>query len=383
MGGVGIRRALSLKKYLPQNRINTYVLTVSKVKGYYATEENYDRNIVRFLAFDPLLFLRHKKYKPSGTKKRFIRHLFWPDFQAGIILPGIKKGFELIKKKDISLIISTAPPWSSHILAYYLSRKTNVPLVLDFRDPWVGCPIHDTDIKKPLNRYWERKLINHAKIVFTATATHRTTLVQRHKKTHIFTVRNGFDSLPEYNPEEKGFTIAYSGILGVKNTGLNLYKAIRNLSNKFNIKLKIFGDITEKELKLIKDTGIINLCEIIPFLPHKQFLNHLAKANIAWFSYNFSYSKDIIPAKLYEYIGMKIPILATIDKQHESAKIIEKAGTGIVVEPNNHKAIEDALLRLIKKEFLFKPNIPFISTLTRKNEAKKMASIIFASLKKV
>ena len=52
----------------------------------------------------------------------------------------------------------------------------------------------------------------------------------------------------------------------------------------------------------------------------------------------------VIPSKLFESMGMGIPVLLGV--AGESAEIVEKEGVGLTFEPENAEALCDALLRL-------------------------------------
>ena len=52
----------------------------------------------------------------------------------------------------------------------------------------------------------------------------------------------------------------------------------------------------------------------------------------------------MIPSKLFECMGMGIPVLHGV--AGESARIVEREGAGIVFEPENAAQLVDGLLRL-------------------------------------
>lgn len=58
--------------------------------------------------------------------------------------------------------------------------------------------------------------------------------------------------------------------------------------------------------------------------------------------------------KLYEYIGLGKPVFATIDRNTEAARIIDKHKLGVIVEPEYRK-IYQTLNSLISNGFSFDP----------------------------
>ena len=59
----------------------------------------------------------------------------------------------------------------------------------------------------------------------------------------------------------------------------------------------------------------------------------------------------VIPSKLFECMGMGIPVLHGV--AGESAGIVEKEGAGIVFEPENAEALSDGLARLAEDRALY------------------------------
>ena len=55
--------------------------------------------------------------------------------------------------------------------------------------------------------------------------------------------------------------------------------------------------------------------------------------------------KKVIPSKIFEAMGMGIPIILSMPKG-EATEIIERAEAGIVVEPESHIELAKAILKL-------------------------------------
>jgi glycosyltransferase involved in cell wall biosynthesis len=73
-----------------------------------------------------------------GTCKE--RILATPDAKIGWARRAYATALDVIADCRPSVIFSTAPPHSSHLLGVWLKRTTGLPLVLDFRDPWARGP---------------------------------------------------------------------------------------------------------------------------------------------------------------------------------------------------------------------------------------------------
>jgi len=59
--------------------------------------------------------------------------------------------------------------------------------------------------------------------------------------------------------------------------------------------------------------------------------------------------KDVIPAKLYEYLRARRPILALVPEDSDCAQIIKKSKSGVVVDPQNPQKIRSTILDMYEK----------------------------------
>ena len=60
--------------------------------------------------------------------------------------------------EDISFVVSSSPPHSSHIVALNISKNLNVPAIVDLRDGWLDEPLRSILRNSKLRFYLEGKL---------------------------------------------------------------------------------------------------------------------------------------------------------------------------------------------------------------------------------
>jgi hypothetical protein len=139
-------------------------------------------------------------------------------------------------------IIASGPPFSLMAVASEISRQSECPLILEFRDAWYSAmpwPYRNS-LRKTLARYWERRCVRQASKIITVTATCRNILVRTYGDNiadRIETIRHGFEetnamgspneseqknlnsifeqiySSRRSNSGERTFTLAYTGQL--------------------------------------------------------------------------------------------------------------------------------------------------------------------------
>lgn len=112
----------------------------------------------------------NKPYKPSSKYAQFF---YYADPIAAHWKNNAKKKAEEILKihSDIKAILVTAPPFSVSEIAYSLSVKYKLPIILDLRDAWStqGQFPYFTRFHYWLNRYHEKNLLKRASAIISVT----------------------------------------------------------------------------------------------------------------------------------------------------------------------------------------------------------------------
>jgi len=154
-------------KYLPQFGWEPIVLTADKTKTGPQTlpAETDERNIFRTksftlssIAYDSLggeehpspYSLSHAPSKNYSWRKVIHKALkLWqpvytlPVIERLVLDPigwyfyAVKEGQRILRSNNIDAIFSSSNPPTAHFVASYLHRKTGIPWIAEFRDPWV------------------------------------------------------------------------------------------------------------------------------------------------------------------------------------------------------------------------------------------------------
>lgn len=157
---VGGLRAARFCKYLPEHEIQPIVLT-SMEDAYTNTDSSLEVpsgiRVERAAGWStPLDWYRHlpsmlrrnktDQEREKGEPSSYASYGWWrhnllvllqtPDRDWGWYVPAVRNASRLIEKEQVKAIISSAPPWTSHLVARHLKLKYNLPWIADFRDPW-------------------------------------------------------------------------------------------------------------------------------------------------------------------------------------------------------------------------------------------------------
>ncbi|MDD5431476.1 MAG: glycosyltransferase [Candidatus Omnitrophica bacterium] len=379
-------RTLKFVKYFSSFGWESIVLTVKKpIVQYYDTtllkEIPFAVRVIRTLSLEfdwnKVIFGRkHYKDNPLLCSKKIIKPSFigkivkrlkwwfsFPDSRTGWIPFCIFSGYKLIKKEKIDVIYVSAEPFSAFISGVLLKKLTGKPLVLDFRDEWVGFSKYYFPEKPMLllkiEKILEAWFIKNADKVISVTDSIIAQFRERYPKEDkdkFSCVTNGFDP-SDFNVKVENkentynnlFTIVYAGSLYGARNPMSFLEAINRciaIKPDFlrKIKIKFIGEMPPDIFDIINRLPSMNsIIEMTGFVCHEAALQQMAKSEALLYIEDESLvSSRILPAKIFEYMALRVPIIALAGKG-EVKKVIEETGTGVVFSHQDIDSISDYL----------------------------------------
>lgn len=406
-GGPGVQRVLKFVKYLPQFGWEPIVLTVENGE-YPAIDESLLKDI------DPGLKVYKSKTteyfnlfrKFSGVKKgdsiklitsskskvnlktrlsKWVRsNFFIPDARIGWRKHAIRKAKEIIEREKIDAIFTSSPPHSVQLIGSGLKKELGIPWVADFRDPWLDA-FWEKDFKKnalslKYAEHQESITIKAADRIAITTPSFKKLFEHKFDLNNIGVVYNGYDEADfegKSKEENKQFRIVYTGSIASSQNPINLWEAIKGLSPELRSKLQVrlFGKLDQDVLESIRTSEIEDVILIGGYIAHSEVIDEMINADLLVLLIPEGRS-DIIPGKLFEYLGSKNTILC-LGPKGDAAQIIEncKAGSSFDFEESLSTYIQDKLVEksLNKKDEIHHLNIENFS---RENQTKKLATIL-------
>jgi glycosyltransferase involved in cell wall biosynthesis len=257
------------------------------------------------------------------------------------------------------VVISTSPQFFCGLAGYIVSRVHRAPWVLEIRDLWpdsiaaVGA----------LHRGWAINLCERVEAcayrkadkIVTVTDSFRSHIRERGAAADkIVVVKNGVDLEQFGRPErdhglarelgvEGRFTAAYFGTHGMAH-GLDVVlRAAALLGNDPRIVFLLVGDGAERRglQAMQKELGLTNI--VMLEQQSKERMPALwGLADVALVMLRKSdVFKMVIPSKIFEAMGAGRPIVLGVEG--ETRDIIERAGCGIPIEPENPEELAAAV----------------------------------------
>lgn len=145
---------------------------------------------------------------------------------------------------------------------------------------------------------------------------------------------------------EGKFVCAYVGTHGMAHKLETVLLAARELAHRKDIAILMVGDGAEREklLALRQSMGLENVV-MVAQLPREEMPNVMAATDVSLVVLaDDPVFRSVIPSKIFEAMAMRRPIILGV--RGEAQQIIEDAGAGLAVAPENPVALARAILRL-------------------------------------
>lgn len=401
-GGSGVQRWLKMSKYLPENGWQPVIYTADGAE-YPVEDLSLEKDvapeaeIVRYPIIEPYSF--YKKFlgikKDEKIKAGFINegkkksawkenisvwlrgNLFIPDARCWWIRPSVRFLKKYLENNSVDAIISTGPPHSLHLIAKDLHKKFNIPWIADFRDPWTDIDffselkLTNRSLKK--HHRLQHKVLTEANKVVTVGWDWAKGL-ESHGAKDVAVITNGYDFSIDEKSEDvelsKEFTMSHVGIVGAARNAVVFWEALGELikDNSLDdfsklLKIRLIGQVDNSVVESIKKNNLENNVEIIPYIPHEKVIKEQCSSQVLLlFVNNSPNAKGILTGKIFEYMASGRPILAIGPKDGDTAIILDKTQTGVIVDFYDKEEMKKIIIDLFNK---FKEN----QLVTKKNES--------------
>lgn len=294
---------------------------------------------------------------PLPNRKAYERALNYSSFCASASLAGIT-----ISKPDV--VIGTSPQLLVGLSAWWIARLKRVPFIFEVRDLWpeslvaVGAGDASSMLHKVLGHiagFLYRKS-DHIVVVTPAFKDHlikhwsvpdaKISVVENGVETDLFRPDSNTLHTSEGLPSRK-FRVCYIGTLGWAHGLDTLVQAAGQLQSRGpEVEFLLVGEGADKErIKMLaREQGLSNI-SFADQMPRERIPEFIQQCDACLVLLRKTdVFKTVIPTKMLEYMSCARPVILGVDGQARS--ILEEARGGIYVEPENAKALANAILEL-------------------------------------
>jgi len=378
--GGGVQRVMKLARYLPDAGWRPMVLTATPVPGRPTDPALSDEVAgVRVLALPhrnagalvasalaPLKRVRPRRgtrshalelsgtggtatASPFSTRivRRFMLDSAVPWSRA---VPAAAK--RLHAEVGFDVVFASGPPHSALIAGRRVAADLKLPFVVDLRDPWGANPGYrwpDSAAQDARSLAAEADVLRAADLVI-AVSEPIAGQAESAGARRVVVIPNGFDpiDLPSWSPAAGPLCIAFMGRFYATTDptpfldALALVKARGSAAQ--DARLEVVGQLAEPLVDAVASRGLADRVAMHGFRPHREALEVVARSDAGLVVIaERPGAESIYSGKLFEYLGMGVPILLCGPTTGVAASLVAEAGAGTVVAYHDTAAIADVL----------------------------------------
>lgn len=387
-GSSGIQRTLRFARYLPEFGWEPIILTAHP-RAYAQTSPAQLGDIP-----DGIRVVRAQAWDASrhlSIGGRYPSLLARPDRWLTWWLGAVPAGLKLIRRFSPDAIWSTYPIATAHVIGATLHARSKLPWVADFRDPMAqdGYP-EDPAIWRSFAKIEARALKGAAVSTFTtpsALADYQGRYSSCRDRMHL--LENGYDEETFSTAHANGpinpgkLTLLHSGIVYSSERdpshlfeAIALLKATRpDLYDRLIVRFR--ASVHETMLaELATRHGIESAIQLAPSTAYREALSEMLSAD-GLLILQASNCNAQIPAKLYEYMRSRRPIVALTDPAGDTAVTCRAAGISAISPLDDAQEISSLLARFCNHSVEFSlASESSIGNASRRGRTEALASLL-------
>jgi colanic acid biosynthesis glycosyl transferase WcaI len=143
------------------------------------------------------------------------------------------------------------------------------------------------------------------------------------------------------------FVVLYAGNLGLSQGLEHVLSAAETLKEHQDISFVFVGDgATRERLVAEAEQRQLKNVKFIPFQPRPRLPEVLASADVSLVSLQHGIGFSSLPSKTLSILSSGRPLIVSIDEGSDTWNLIQKAGAGLCIPPENPAALVEAILTL-------------------------------------
>lgn len=267
--------------------------------------------------------------------------------------------------RRVDVVVGTSPQFFTAVAGWAVGVTKRIPFIFELRDIWPESIKAVGAMKESIAIHWLEKLelflYRRATRIVSVTHSFRDTLIRRGidgKKINVIT--NGVD-IARFSPRPRDtalehelgfegcFVAGYIGTHGMAHSLETLLQAMEQLQHHpdgRHIRLLLLGDGARKA-DLQAEANRLSLANVrfVDTVPKDEVARYWSLLDVAIIHLRQTeLFTTVIPSKLFECMGMGIPVLHGV--AGESAEIVRREGVGVVFQPESADQLLAGLLDL-------------------------------------
>lgn len=290
-------------------------------------------------------------------------------------LSAYLKGRLLARRQPFDLIYSTGGAFAAHLAGRALKRALGTPWLAEVHDPFVSPGAEPKTAQQKMQAQVEALICREADLAIWFTEQALTSARRRHPelgergKMLLPGIDAPFHILPPYQARPK-FIVGHFGSLSATRNLVPFIEALEDLHERrpdlvAAVELQVTGGpldaVSLAKLAVspvqacVRHLGRIEADPVTGLSGREQILRRMRSVDVLLLLHGEEpICEEYIPSKLYEYLWMQRPILATVHRNPQMAVMLRGEGhiaieTGAEKERAAHEALAEALEHLFDR----------------------------------
>jgi colanic acid biosynthesis glycosyl transferase WcaI len=155
------------------------------------------------------------------------------------------------------------------------------------------------------------------------------------------------------NYSNNHFIVLYAGNLGLSQGLEHILAAAEMLANQQDIQFVFVGDGAGRQvLQTQASHQKLNNVQFVPFQPREELPMVLASADISLVVLRRGIGLASLPSKTFSIMASGRPILASVDEESETYKLINLANAGLCIQPEDPSTLAETIVALKRDKAL-------------------------------
>ncbi len=348
-GSSGIQRTLRFVQHLPAFGWEPLVLTVTP-RAYERTSPDLDADVPAGTVVHRALALDTARHLAVGG--RYVAALARPDRWMSWQFDGVRQGLQMLRKFKPQALWTTYPIATAHKIGAALQRRSGLPWVADFRDPMAQDDFPTDPKTWQQYSHIEAQAVGQARLCTFTTPTAVRLYTQRYPDAakRLMLLENGYDEETFVAAQSAGSGSLNPGAVTLLHSGIvyqserdpsHLFAALRTLTDTGEVvsgrlKVRFRAAVHEDFIHaLAARHGVQDFIEVCPPVPYQEALREMLRAD-GLLVLQAANCNAQIPAKIYEYVRARRPVLCLSDPAGDT----EAALRGVGIQA--HARLDDA-----------------------------------------
>lgn len=390
-GSSGIQRTLRFAQHLPKFGWEPIVLTAHPM-AYERTSTDLDAEVPSNVVVRRALALDTARH--LAIRGRYVASMARPDRWVSWKFAGVWEGMRMLRQFQPQAIWSTYPIATAHVIAAELHRRSGLPWIADFRDPMAQDGYPSDPVTWRHYRHIEQSTLEQADCAMFTTPGAARVYQARYPASaeRVSVLENGYDEDSFIEAERSGdsngalnpgcVTLLHSGIVyPSERDPTQLFAALAQLASNGSIhpgqvKIRFRAAVHEALLqRMATERGVEAFVEILPAIPYAEALREMLRAD-ALLVLQAANCNEQIPAKIYEYLRARRPIVCLTDPAGDTAMVLRRAGVTAIGRLDSAEDIAHLLsvsLASVRSCNASLPDLSHVTNASREGRAQSLA----------